>query len=154
MKETILIVAAHPDDELLGCGGTVYKHTQNGDTVHSLILSEGATSRQIERNRSLINNELTNLKDSALKAANILGVESIELQNYPDNRLDSVDRLEIIKAIKTKVDKIKPSTIYTHHYGDVNIDHQIICESVMTACRPMPGCEVKKILTFWIVEKF
>ena len=148
----ILVIAAHPDDEVLGCGGTIAKHVKNGDEVHVLILAEGITSRNLHRNLIESENDLCKLKKEATIANEILGVRSLNLCNFPDNRLDSIDRLDIIKKIEYFVFKFKPNKIYTHHIGDVNIDHQIINGAVVTACRPISSFFVKTILFFEIAS--
>jgi LmbE family N-acetylglucosaminyl deacetylase len=144
----IMIIAAHPDDEVLGCGGTIAKHVQNGDEVHVLILAEGVTSRDKVRERVSWAGELSQLAQEAQEAGRILGVQSVELHNFPDNRMDSVDLLDVVKVVETAIDKHKPDIVYTHHAGDVNIDHRIVHQAAVTACRPLPGQCVKTLLFF------
>ena len=146
----ILVVAAHPDDEVLGCGGAIAKHTQNGDQVHILILAEGATSRNLERDRQLYESEISALGTAAHQASNILGVDSLFLYDFPDNRMDSCDLLDIIKVIEQAIDQYQPQIVYTHHAGDVNIDHQLIHQATVTACRPIPNQSVQTLLFFEI----
>jgi len=144
----ILVVAAHPDDEVLGCGGAIAKHTQNGDQVHILILAEGATSRNLERDRKLVASELSALETAAHQASKILGVNSLFLHDFPDNRMDSCDLLDIIKIIEQAIDQYQPQIVYTHHVGDVNIDHQLIHKATVTACRPVPNRSIQTLLFF------
>ena len=144
----LLIIAAHPDDEVLGCGASIAKWSSQGHQVHVLILAEGATSRLVMRNRQEHAEEISVLRKAAQKAGEILGVASVTLMEFPDNRMDSVDRLEIIKAIETEVERYCPHTVVTHHSGDVNIDHRLIHEAVFTACRPQPINPVKRLLAF------
>ena len=146
----ILVIAAHPDDEVLGCGGAIAKHTQNGDQVHILILAEGATSRNLERDRQLFASELSTLETAAHQASKILGVDSLFLYDFPDNRMDSCDLLDIIKVIEQAIDQYQPQIVYTHHAGDVNIDHQLIHRATVTACRPIPNQSVQTLLFFEI----
>jgi N-acetylglucosamine malate deacetylase 1 len=148
----ILVVAAHPDDEVLGCGGTIAKHTQQGDRVHVLILAEGATSRAPQRDRQKLQNELSSLAEAAHQASEILGVTSLKLHDFPDNRMDSCDLLDIIKVIEQETIKYQPDIIYTHHNGDVNIDHRRIHEAVITATRPIPSNTVKTLLFFEVAS--
>jgi N-acetylglucosamine malate deacetylase 1 len=149
MSQNVLVIAAHPDDEILGCGGTIAKHVKKGDKVHCIILAEGITSRDKIRNRELHQRELTELGIAAQKANQILGVHTLRLLDFPDNRMDSVDRLDIIKVVEDLINEFKPDIVYTHHIGDVNIDHRRIHEAVITACRPIPGNHfVKQILFF------
>ena len=100
---SVLVIAAHPDDEILGCGGTISSHVESGDEVNVILVSEGITSRSKKRNREKDAIELDDLILSAQKANKILGVKNIDFLNYPDNRLDSIERLEIIKSIEEKV---------------------------------------------------
>ena len=150
--KTILVVAAHPDDEVLGCGGSIAKWTASGNIVHILIMAEGATSRSSIRDREVKSEELSLLEKSANSAGKILGVASVKLLDFPDNRMDSVDRLDIIKAIEEEIKRLKPHTVVTHHCGDVNIDHRITHEAVVTACRPQPGHSVRLLLAFEVMS--
>jgi len=145
---TILVVAAHPDDEVLGCGASVAKWVDAGIDVHVLILAEGATSRDKVRSREKRIGELSALAKAAQTAGKILGVNSVQLLDFPDNRMDSVDRLEVIKVVEEHILRVKPETVVTHHSGDINIDHRIVHEAVVTACRPQPGHPVHRLLTF------
>lgn len=144
----ILIVAAHPDDEVLGCGGSIRKWSQSNHNVHILILAEGITSRDLKRNRKEKKVELNDLFQCAQKAGDILGAKSVNVLNYPDNRMDSLDLLDVIKTIENYVEKINPEMIVTHHIGDLNIDHQIVNQAVITASRPHTKNNVSTILTF------
>ena len=144
----ILVISAHPDDEVLGCGGSIAKWSKEGHEIHVLIMAEGSTSRDKTRDRESREADLFHLAHSAKKAREILGVASVELLSYPDNRMDSVDLLDVIKSIEKKIEKHRSVVIVTHHSSDLNIDHQIIHKAVMTACRPQPDNPVKRILTF------
>jgi LmbE family N-acetylglucosaminyl deacetylase len=144
----VLVVAAHPDDEVLGCGGSMAKWSKLGYKVNVIILSEGSTSRDKNRNRKNHKEYLYELSNCARNASQILGVQSVELLDYPDNRMDKVDLLDIVKTVEAFIEKLKPKIVVTHHSGDLNIDHQIIHQAVMTACRPLPGQTVKRILSF------
>ena len=149
MTKRILVVAAHPDDEVLGCGGTIAKHANQGDEVYCLILGEGITSRYSQP-REATEEELKQLKSEAEQAANILGIKKVFFRDFPDNRFDTVPLLEIVKAIEEVKDEVKPDIIYTHHQGDLNIDHQITFKAALTACRPLKGESVKEIYSFEI----
>lgn len=144
----VLVVAAHPDDEVLGCGGTIAKHVRQGDSVHVEILSEGVTSRDDVRRRELREAELGALGQAATAANRILGVKRLQLHSFPDNRLDTVPLLDVVKAVERMVLDCVPTVVYTHFGGDLNIDHQVVARSVLTACRPQPGMPVKRILSF------
>lgn len=144
----VLVVVAHPDDEVLGCGATIARHANSGDEVHVIILAEGVTSRDNTRVRVMRNAELSELAKNAELANKVLGVHSHNLHDLPDNRLDSINLLDVTKLIENYVQSIKPEILYTHHAGDVNIDHRIIHEAVVTATRPQPGQSVKTLLFF------
>lgn len=151
-EKRILTIAAHPDDEILGCGGTMARHAAEGDAVHILILAEGLTSRDDERNRESRHGELQGLARSANLAAQAVGARSCELLDFPDNRMDSVDILDVIKAVEKKIEAIGPSVIYTHFPDDLNVDHRITSQAVMTACRPVPGQMVREIYFFEVLS--
>ena len=150
MPDNILVIAAHPDDEILGCGASMAKHIDRGDNVNVLIMAEGYTSRQHQRNKHKADVELSNLKTACLQACKILGVNNVDFAGFPDNRMDSVDLLDVIKVVETYIDQIKPSTVYTHFCNDLNIDHRIVFESVQTACRPTQNNSVISLLSFEI----
>ena len=150
--KTILVVAAHPDDEVLGCGASIAKWTASGSIVHILIMAEGSTSRDLVRNREAKSEELLLLEKSAHQAGNILGAASVKLLGFPDNRMDSLDRLDIIKAIEVEIERLKPHTVVTHHCCDLNLDHRITHEAVVTACRPQPGHPVQLLLSFEVLS--
>ena len=152
MSSRILVVAAHPDDEVLGCGGTIARHADAGDHVQVLIVSEGATSRLHTRDRAMVSNELSALALAAHKAGRILGAQGVELLDFPDNRLDSLDRLELIKVIESRIDEHQPQLVYVHHAGDLNVDHRRLHEAVVTACRPIPDHPVRSLLSFEVAS--
>lgn len=148
MSETVLIVAAHPDDEVLGVGGTVARHVDAGDAVHVLILAEGATSRASHRRQEEHVLALDALREAAGAAAAILGTAPPIFAALPDNRLDSLDLLDVVKEVEAVVAELQPSVVYTHHGGDLNIDHVVTHRAVLTACRPVPGLSVDALYTF------
>ena len=138
----ILIIVAHPDDEVLGCGATVAKHVQNGDRAKVVFMADGFGSRDDDGNRD----------NSAERASKILGCENPIFLNLPDNQLDTIPLLDIVKKIEKVIEDFQPSVIYTHHFGDLNIDHQITHKAVMTACRPQPNFCVKEIYSFEVLS--
>jgi len=146
--KNVLVVAAHPDDEILGCGATIAKLAANGCNVNIAIMAEGLTSRDKNRNVTANKEELNELAQTAKKAAKFIGAKNLELLSLPDNRMDSMDLLDVVKEIESLKNKYKPDTIFTHNSTDVNIDHEIINRAVLTACRPVPGECVKTILSF------
>lgn len=149
MENQILIIVAHGDDEVLGCGGTIAKHSSQGDQVHLLIVSDGESAR--EKDKEIIS-KIDKRIEATKKAGEILGIKSFNFLGLSDNRLDKYQRLEIIKSIESFIKKINPEIIYTHHFGDLNIDHEIVFESVATACRPYQNNNVKKIFSFEVLS--
>ena len=147
-KRRILVVAAHPDDEVLGCGGTMARFAKEGAEIYTLMMGEGVTARDEKRNRDLRKKELDELKRQAISANKILGVKKVFFHNFPDNRFDSVDLLDIIKGIEEVKRKIAPQIVFTQHEKDLNIDHQILYKAVLAATRPLIGETVKEIYSF------
>ena len=147
----VLVIAAHPDDEILGCGGTIARHARAGDEVHVMILAEGLTSRNAAGS-SAGQEDLPELAQAAQRANALLGVTHLSMHGLPDNRLDSLDRLDVIKVIEKKVFSLMPEVVYTHHVGDMNIDHRVIHDAVNTACRPTPGHPVRTLLYFEVAS--
>lgn len=140
MSKKILIVAAHPDDEVLGCFATVGKLIKQGYEAYTLILSKGKTSRGETKKE-----ELDILQDEMQKANALIGVKKVYSADFPDNEFDSVPLLKIVKEIEKIKDEIKPEIVFTHHAADMNIDHQITHKAVLTATRPMENESVKTI---------
>ena len=147
MNKKILVVAAHPDDEVLGCGGTMARHASNGDKVHVLFMSAGVGSRE-----NIKNDEVNERRICAKQASKILGSQSPQFLNFPDNRMDSISLLDVVKSIELVIQEIGPDVVYTHHIGDLNIDHQITHKAVLTACRPQPESSVKEIYSFEVLS--
>ena len=157
---TILVVAAHPDDEVLGCGGTIARLAQEGNDIYIAILGEGITSRY--QRREEVNLTLVeDLHRRAQKVAKLLGAKGISIHSLPDNRFDTVPLLDIVKIIEELVGRVRPQAIYTHHAGDLNIDHAVTHRAVVTATRPIPGQSVREIYAFevpssteWAFQQF
>lgn len=146
MVQSILILAAHPDDEVLGCGGTIAKLADEGATIHVAFLADGVNSRSGEQ--TTLQEELQIRRTAAQKACNILGVKSLSFGDFPDNRMDTVALLDITKAVESLITEHQPDTVFTHHAGDLNIDHRRMHNAVVTACRPQQGHPVKTLLSF------
>lgn len=143
----VLVFAAHPDDELLGVGGTIRRLVNEGVEAHAVIMAEGITSRSDKRSDAN-SEDLVELQKDARAASVEVGYSSVEFCGLPDNRMDEIDLLDIIKIISKYIDKYKPDTIFTHHHGDLNIDHRLTCEAVLTACRPVGEYCVRRVYTF------
>lgn len=139
-KNVVLVVVAHPDDELLGVAGTLCKHRAAGEKVNILILANGEDSRDVGANSK------RRLKQAHMVAKD-LGA-TLYLEDFPDNQFDAVPLLKIAKSVEKIIDKVHPTIVYTHYSHDLNVDHRLACQAVMTACRPMPGTSVKSIFSF------
>jgi N-acetylglucosamine malate deacetylase 1 len=146
MFKRILVIAAHPDDEVLGCGGTIAKFAKEGVFIHIAFIADGVFSR--EENTTDAKNELQIRREASKKACDIIGAYSVSFDDYPDNRLDTVALLDITKRIESLIDIHQPDTVFTHHGGDVNIDHQRVHQAMIAACRPQIGNPVKNILCY------
>ena len=144
--KSILILAAHPDDEVLGCGGTIAKLSAEGATIHVAFLADGVFSRSGEQ--AIQQSELSIRRTAARNACAILGVKSISFGDFPDNRMDTIALLDITKSLESLISEHQPDTVFTHHAGDLNIDHRRMHEAVVTACRPQHGHPVKTLLCF------
>lgn len=144
----ILIVCAHPDDEVLGCGATISRLTKEGYKAYTLLLGEGITARDNERNIEKRKDEINKIRECAIKAGKIIGVEKVFVFGFPDNRFDAVPFLDIVKTIEKIKDEVSPDIVYTHHRNDLNIDHRITYGAALTACRPLSAETVKEIYSF------
>lgn len=142
---TVLVVAAHPDDEALGCGGTIARHAADGEDVFVAFLADGVTSRAPGADHS---EGVSRRQGAARSAARILGVRDVRFGDLPDNRLDTLPLLTLAQAVEAVIDDVGPTTIYTHFAHDLNVDHRLVHEAVMTAVRPQPGSRVATVLTF------
>lgn len=153
-SKRVMVVAAHPDDEVLGAAGTIAWHRQRHDRVWVLVLGEGLSARFATRQaaRSQHQNGFARLHREMQQAHRRLGISQTFHREFPDNRFDSVDLLELVKSIETVKQQLKPQIVYTHHGGDLNIDHRLTFEAVLTACRPLPGESVERILSFEVLS--
>lgn len=136
----ILVIASHPDDEVLGCGGTIAKHVRSGNQVSVLILTDGESSRQTPA---------TEIRKKSLeKSCKALGVFNFKNLNYKDNLLDSYPILDIIRDIENFSEQMRPHIVFTHSLTDLNQDHRVAHIATMTAFRPLPDSSVSAILTY------
>lgn len=142
----ILVIAAHPDDEVLGMGGTILKLSMQGNEVHVLIVTDGSSS-QYRDNENL--QKIIDAKKAETKRCNeILGVKQIHYGGLPDMKLDNIPHIEINKVIESFIDEIQPEIVYTHFWGDVNLDHQNVYRSTLVAVRPLKGQKVKELYCY------
>lgn len=145
----IMVVAAHPDDELLGLGATMHKLiNKEYAIVHAVILGEGITSRSDTRDTEKWKEELEEHHANINAAGNHIGYKSIHTYNFSDNRFDSHALLDIVKVVEKEKEEFQPDIIFTHNAGDLNIDHQRTFQAVMTATRPMEGEKVTMVICF------
>lgn len=142
MKNKILVVVAHSDDEVLGCGGAISKHVAEQDEVFVLVLTDGESSRD--------SFDLKKRQDCFTKACAILGITEFHSANLKDSHLDTYPLIEVVKVIEKIAAKFKPTIVYTHNVSDLNVDHTVTHCAVMTAFRGLPNSNVSKILTFEI----
>lgn len=140
MKKTILIIAPHPDDEILGCGGVIKKYAKAGHDVCVLILTNGSTVRYGDK-------MIDTLQREAKSSNDLLGVKRIIFKDLPEQKLDGLPVLDIIKEIETIIGEIRPDIIFTSHKGDINQDHAAVFGATMVAARPINNY-VKEIYSY------
>ena len=160
MKKKVLIIAAHPDDEVLGCGGTIAKLSEQGEDVHILILATGLTSRvgfDMEKDADALKIHF----ERACRAGAFLGAKNVNFAGFPDQKMDTLSLLEVTQRIEAEIESIKPQTIFTHHGGDLNMDHVITFRATLTATRPIAGSVVRSVYAYevpssteWAFQKF
>jgi N-acetylglucosamine malate deacetylase 1 len=137
--ESALVVAAHADDEALGCGGTIASLAARGARVSVAFIADGVGSRD----RDSASAELQARRDAALRANRALGSHIVHHGDLPDNQLDTVPLLQIAKLVESLITRERPQLVLTHHAGDLNIDHRRVHQAVVTACRPQPSHPVR-----------
>jgi LmbE family N-acetylglucosaminyl deacetylase len=137
----VLVIGAHPDDEILGLGGTLARHVDDGDEVFAAIASEGASSRYAD-------GAISQLQASCLASAKIIGMKDVRFLGLPDQRLDTLPRLEIVQRVEALLHELRPTTVYVHHWGDVNLDHRALSDACLTACRPVGPSYPRQVYCF------
>ena len=130
----VAAIFAHPDDEVLGAGGAIAFHAARQDDVHVMLMAVGLEARGPTTKAQMIE-----LRSQAERAADTLGAKSITFGDFPDNAMDTLPLLDVVKHVETFLSEHSIETIYTHHGGDLNIDHRIVHQAVLTACRPLPS---------------
>ena len=133
MSKKILVIAAHSDDEMLGCGATLAKFSAQGHHIRVVFMTDGVSARE-----SLLS-DADGRYENAKNALNTLGVRDFINYNFPDNKLDQVKRKELAKVIEKEIESFKPSLLISHFSGDLNIDHRRVAEAVLVATRPQPS---------------
>ena len=145
-NKTVLIVAAHPDDDAFGCGGTIRKLANQKNKIFAMYFTDGVSTRQ---NQKKPKKNIIDRKKNSESASKIMGIKNCTYCSFSDNQLDKIPLLKIIQKIEDQIKKIKPDLIFTHFENDLNLDHQIINRAVITATRPKPNIKLKKkILLF------
>lgn len=147
---SVLVIAAHPDDEVLGCGGTMAK-LRYEDELRIAILGEGISSRH-DRREDADPAALERLREDARAVGDLVGAREVLFGGLPDNRFDELALLDVVKLVESLVKKYRPRVIYTHHPGDLNIDHLVTFRAVMTATRPVGDCPVHDIYAFEVAS--
>lgn len=142
----VLVCVAHPDDEALGCGGTMARHASEGDEVHVVFLTDGVGSRKSDGRD--VASETTERRAAAGKAAALLGAKPPTFIALEDQRLDAIPLLEVTQTVEAVLNDLRPQIVYTHHHGDLNSDHRVAALAVLTAARPFPGQPISAIYGF------
>jgi LmbE family N-acetylglucosaminyl deacetylase len=140
-RTRVVVIAAHPDDELLGAGGTLARHVRDGDEVHAIIVADGAGSRYPDE-------LVSTLEKQARRAAEVIGFTSLQFLSLPDQRLDTIPLIELTQRLEGVLDEIEPGTVYTHFPEDVNADHRLVARCAWTACRPYARPQLRKFAVF------
>jgi LmbE family N-acetylglucosaminyl deacetylase len=148
---TILVLAAHPDDEVLGCGGTIARYALDGHDVHIAILGEGITSRFSDQDQ-VEPTELDTLHDHSRHVSDFLGARSLSLFGLPDNRFDTIPMLDVVKIIERLISELNPEIVYTQHGGDLNVDHAVLYRATLTATRPIAGDVVREVYAYEVAS--
>ena len=155
-KDKILIIAAHPDDEILGCGGTIAKLKKEGNEIHVFFSAEGITARYLKKdfNTLKVKKEIETRNRQSIQALKILGInkKDILFGNRRCCRLDQIPLIDLVKDIENKLDDIKPNIIFTHWHNDLNIDHKIVNHAVRVATRPINKNFIEEILSFEVLS--
>lgn len=137
-----MIVAAHPDDEALGCAGLIGKIKKDGSEFAIVFMTDGISSRVTD------DIDILKRQQGGDKALDFINPDYRHVFDYPDNQMDTVPLLQIVKDISKCISEFKPEVVITHWSGDLNIDHRITYQSVVTAIRPEPGQSVQQLWCF------
>jgi N-acetylglucosamine malate deacetylase 1 len=138
----VLVFAAHPDDEVLGMGGTIAVHVERGDQVRVVVVTDGSSTQYPGDSETRLRKE-----EEALRAAAELGVMDYVHLDLPDMRLDTLPHVEVNRVVEEHLDDLGAECVYTPH-PDVNLDHCTLFDSVAVGTRPVPGQTVRRVLTY------
>ena len=157
----VLVIAAHPDDEVLGMGGTIAKYASQHDNVTIIYMATGITARRepVEYEIKSIpkkiqekwQQEIEKLQQDAKKSAKLLKVKTVKFFDFPDNEMDGIHLLKVVKVIEKEIESVEPDMIYTNHYSDLNVDHKVVYNATLAACRPS-SFPVKEIISFEVLS--
>jgi LmbE family N-acetylglucosaminyl deacetylase len=147
----ILVIAAHPDDEVLGCGGAIARYSGEGHQVHVAILGEGVTSRYASRDRA-DGGLVDELHGHSRRVSELLGAKALHTFSLPDNRFDTVPLIDVVKIIEGLVEELQPQMVFTQHGGDLNVDHVVVFRATLTAVRPLANRSVKRLYAYEVAS--
>ena len=146
--DKVLVIAAHPDDEVLGAGGTIAKYVADGAEVKVLIVTDGSTSQY--RDDPKLQEILEGKKKETQNAMDILGVSQVLYGGMPDMKLDMTEHILVNQSIERVMDEYQPNIVFTHYHGDVNLDHQCVSRSTLVACRPVADQCVRELYAYYV----
>ena len=141
-NEKVLVIAAHPDDETLGMGGTIHKLSLLDSRVRVVFLSDGVSSREE------IRESLESRRTAAINALKILNCSDVYFYDYPDNSMDTVPFIKIVKTIEQIINDFGPTVLFTHFPRDLNVDHRITSQACLVAARPKVNRKIKSLFYF------
>lgn len=142
-----LVVAAHADDEAIGCGGLIARLVAGGHIVRAVYMTDGVGSRKDESDAGSVARRV-----ACEEAIRCLGISGADAFDFPDNKMDTVPLLDVVQSLERVLRDFQPEMVLTHHFGDLNVDHRITHQAVMTACRPVPDSSVREIQTFEVLS--
>lgn len=145
MNKSILVIASHPDDEAIGCGASIARHIDEGDKVCIITLTNGVNSRDDVQTK-----DAQERNEAAVNSINSLGAEWLGSGDFPDNKMDSIPLIDVVKFIESFKESFYPDIIYVHSPTDLNIDHRIAASATLTAYRPQPNEKYSEIRFFEI----
>ena len=142
----VVVIAPHPDDEVLGCGGTIAKHASKKDEVHLCIVTKAYTSEWPEE-------ETEERKNEVYRANQILGIRKTYYLDFSTVKLDTIPQKDLNDSLTRVINEIQPEIVYIPHRGDINRDHRLVFDAAIVATRPKPGAAIKKILSYEVLSE-